>query len=83
MHVFSDSVSCVGHNDAIANQAWTTKFSEVWDPMTFMRKYDITGRPVQFHWLIFSGHTAIQIMRDIHISWDPRNRVVSKEESSA
>ena len=39
--------------------------SEVRDPTTFIEKDDITGRPVQFHWHIFSGHTAIHIMREI------------------
>ena len=28
---------------------------------TFMEKYDIAYRPVQFHWHMFPGHTAIQI----------------------
>ena len=63
VHVFSATVLCVGNNNAIANEAWATKLPEVWGPTTFMEKYDITGRPVQFHWLIFSGHTAIQLMR--------------------
>ena len=32
---------------------------------SFMEKYDITGRTVQVRWLTFSGHTAIQIKREI------------------
>ena len=52
----------VGKNNAIAKQAWATKLSEAWYPTTFMDKYGITGRPVQFHGHTFSGHPAIQIM---------------------
>ena len=48
VHVLSDCVVC-GNNDAIANESWVTQLSEAWDPMTFIDKYDITGRPVQFH----------------------------------
>ena len=53
-HVFSDSVLCRA-----------TKFSEFWDSSTFMDKYDITGRPVQFHWHTFSSHTALQFKKEI------------------
>ena len=35
-----------------------------WDPMTFMDKYENTGRPVQFHSHIFSGHKTIQTMTE-------------------
>ena len=59
------SIVCVEKNNAIANEASTAKLSEVWDPMTFTDKFDITGRPVQFHWHILSALTAIQIMREI------------------
>ena len=33
--------------------------------MTFVDKYETTVRPVQFHWHVFSGHTAIQITREL------------------
>ena len=55
-HVVSDSVLCVGNNNAIANEAWATKVSEMWASMTFTDKYDILGRPDEFHWHIFSGN---------------------------
>ena len=61
-HVSSD---WRGNINASTNEAWATKLSEVWSPMTFIDKYDITGRPVQFPWHIFPGHTAIQIMREV------------------
>ena len=51
VHVYSDSVLCVGSNNVIHNQTWTTKLLEIWDPMTFIDKYDITGRLVQFHFM--------------------------------
>ena len=41
--------SACGQNNTIAKEAWATKLSELWDPMTFIDKNDITGRPVQFH----------------------------------
>ena len=44
VHVFSDSVLCVGNNNAIANEAWARELSEVWDPMTFKDKHHITGQ---------------------------------------
>ena len=59
-----DSILCVGGRNAIANEAWATKISKVWDPMTFIDKFDITGRPVQFHWHICSGHTRLQVMHE-------------------
>ena len=41
-----------------------------WDPMTFMDKYENTGRPMQFHSHIFSGHKAIQTMTETqNILW--------------
>ena len=56
--MFSESVLCVGNNNVIANAAWATKTSEVWNPMTFTHKYDITGRPVQFYWHLLWLHSA-------------------------
>ena len=49
VHVFSDSVWCVGGRNDIANEVWATKISDLWSPMTFIDKYDITCKPVQFH----------------------------------
>ena len=48
----------------------------------FIDKYDITGRPVQFHWHTFSDHTALQIKREIKTflgstePWDFRGRTI-------
>ena len=56
---------CEEEENTIANLARATKVSELWDPTTFMDKYDVTGRPVPFHWPIFSGHTTIQLKREI------------------
>ena len=68
----------VGKNNAIAKQAWATKLSEAWYPTTFMDKYGITGRPVQFH-----GHIIFRPPSDPNheINSHVRNRVCSKEES--
>ena len=41
------------NNNVIAHQAWATKLSEKWDSSTFMDKYDITDRLMQFQWHIF------------------------------
>ena len=30
-YMYSPTLSCVGNNDAVANQAWATQLSEVWD----------------------------------------------------
>ena len=73
---------CEKEENTIANLARATKFSELWDPTTFMDKYDVTGRPVPFHWHIFSGHTTIQLKREkFRQSWDPRNRGISEAEA--
>ena len=69
VHVFSDFVLCVCNNNAFPNQTWATKLYEVWDSSTLMDSFDITGRPLQFHWHIFSGHTANQIKREIPTFW--------------
>ena len=42
VRVLSESVLCVGGHNAVANEAWVNKISEVWDQMTFIDKYDIT-----------------------------------------
>ena len=78
VHVFLDSVLCVGNNDAIANEAWATELSEVWDPMTFKDKHHITGKPVQLHLAHFSGHTATDIMGEILTFLGSKIRVSSK-----
>ena len=61
-----------GNNNAIANKARATA-SEVWDPMTVIDKYDITGRPVQFQWHMVAGHPAIQSMREIQTFFGSTN----------
>ena len=43
------------------------KVSEVWDPMIFTHRYEIKGRPVQFHWQFLVGSTPLHIMREIQI----------------
>ena len=76
------SLLCIvcGKNNPFPNQTWATKLSEVWDPTIFMDKYDIAGRPVQFHWHTFSGHAAVQIKRGIRTflgstePWDFRSQ---------
>ena len=74
VHVLSDSPLCVGGHNATANEAWATKTSEVQDPMTFIDKYDITGRLVQCHKHQISGQTAIQITREIQtFLWSTRS----------
>ena len=69
-----------GNNNAIADQAWATELSEAWDPTTFFDKYDIMGRPMQFHWYIFQATQRSKSRERFKHSWDPRNRVISKEE---
>ena len=63
VHVISESVLCVGGLNAVANEARATEISQVWDPITFMEKDDITGRPVQFHLATHSAPDQI---------WDPK-----------
>ena len=59
VHVYSDSVLCVGGQNAVAIDSWATEISEhFFQPPEFEDKYDLTARPVQFHWHIFSGHTG-------------------------
>ena len=65
VHVVSDSVMCVEGHNAVANEAWATTISEVWNPITFQTKYDITVRPVQFHWPdIYWAHSTPDQKRD-------------------
>ena len=80
VRVFSDSAMCAGNKKAYPNQTWATRLSELWESSTFMDKYDITGRPVQFHLHKFSGHTVIQIKREIQTFLGSRSRVVSEDE---
>ena len=81
VHVFSDSVLSVGGHNAIADEAWAAKTSEVWDPMTLKDKYDITGRPVQFHGHIFLATQRSRSTMRTKDSWDPQNRMSSVLES--
>ena len=54
-----------GNNNAIADQAWATKLSEAWDPTTFFDKYDIMVQTSAIPRVHISGHTAIQVTREI------------------
>ena len=47
-----------------SNETWSTKIFD-YEPREFEDKYDLTGRQVQFHWHIFTGSTACQIMREV------------------
>ena len=78
VHVFSDSVLCVGCRNA--NEAGATKISEVWNPMTFIDKYDITGPSVQFHWHLFLGTQRSRSKMGSNGSEDPQNRMTSLVE---
>ena len=44
---------------------WETTLSEMWDSSLFMDKFDLTGRPAQFHWHIFRPHSAPNQGREI------------------
>ena len=79
VHVFSDSVLCVGCRNA--NEAAATKITEVWNPMTFIDKYDITGPSVQFHWHLFLGTQRSRSKMGSNGSEDPQNRMTSLVES--
>ena len=57
VHVFSDSALCAGNKNAFPNQTWATRLSELWESSTFMDKYDISSRPVQFLAQIFRSHS--------------------------
>ena len=72
--IFLDS--SVGNN-AIPLQAWATRLSEVWDPTTFMDKYDITGRPNSTG-TCFQATQRSESWDKFKHSWDPRNRVISR-----
>ena len=48
--VFLDLTSCVFDKiNVTVKEVWTTKLFELLDPLTFIVKYDIINRSLQFH----------------------------------
>ena len=64
------------------SESWATKLLDVWDTSTFMDKFEITGRPVQFPLAhICRPHSAPKSREKFTHSWDPRTVGVSEAES--
>ena len=68
VHVFSDSVLCLGrifqHPDS--NEAWKNRIAGVKTEKSY-RDYDgIDGEPTEFEWNIFPGFTTLQLCGKIN-----------------
>ena len=70
VHVFSDSVLCLGkvHQHPESNEAWKKRIEGIVTDKSY-RDYDgINGEPTEFEWNIFPGFTTLQLcgkVRDI------------------
>ena len=63
VHVFSDSVLCLGrvHQHPKSNEAWKDRIGWIITDQSY-RAYDgISGEPTEFEWNIFPGFTTLQL----------------------
>ena len=68
VHVFSDSVLCLGkifqHPDS--NEAWKNRIAGVMAEKSY-RDYDgVNGEPTEFEWNIFPGFTTLQLCGEVN-----------------
>ena len=64
-HGFSDLVLCVEHHNWNPTLNWATKLQDLWGPNAHPEQNDITGRPIEFEWHVYSGATAPEIRHHI------------------
>ena len=64
VHVFSHSVLCVGkmREHPESDQEWETRLSWFKSTKQYRELDGIDGEPVKFEWMIFPGHTTLQIV---------------------
>ena len=67
-YTFSRILYCAWTAFKPVNEARATKISDIYEPSELETENGLSGRPVQFHWHIFAGHTVFQAReRNSHI----------------
>ena len=63
VHVFSDSVVCLGkvHQQPESNEAWKKRIEWIITDKSYRDSDGINGEPTEFEWNIFPGFTTLQL----------------------
>ena len=63
VHVFSDSVLCLGrvHQHPQSNEAWKERIGWFITDKSYRDHDRINGEPTEFEWNIFTGFTTLQL----------------------
>ena len=75
VHVYSDSVSCLGEmqEHSEANQRSKNQLEEFRQSHSYRDLFGIDGEPIQFEWKIFPRRTSLEIFRKIQKDLQDRN----------
>ena len=82
VHVFSDSVLCLGkvHQHPESNEAWKKRIEWIINEKS-SRDYDaINGEPTEFEWNIFPGFTTLQFDGKVTDLLSKKHQKLSQEE---
>ena len=72
VHVFSDSVLCLGrvHQHPKSNEAWKDRIGWIITDESYRDCDEINGEPTEFEWNIFPGFTTLQLCgKVIRATW--------------
>ena len=67
VHVYSDSVSCLGKKSehSEANQRWKNQVEEYRQSNSYRELLGIDGEPIEFEWNVFPRRTSLEILQKI------------------
>ena len=74
VHVFSDSVLCLGkiHQHPNANESWKNRIEWITTSQSYRDYGGLSGEPTEFEWNIFPGFTTLQLYGKVT---DPLSRL--------
>ena len=67
VHVFSDSVLCLGkiHQNPESNEAWKKRIEWITTSQSYREFDGISGEPTEFEWNIFPGFDTLQLSQQV------------------
>ena len=67
VHVFSDSVLCLGriHQNPESNKAWEQRIGWITSSQSYRDFDGIDGEPTKFEWNIFPGFNTLQLCEEV------------------
>ena len=67
VHVFSDSVLCLGKmfENRQSNEAWEQRLGWLKSSSKYRNFHRIDGEPMEFEWNIFAGFTTLQLSEEV------------------